>query len=146
NVGADVVTAFPVVPCAGAPASYGRAGVGGGEPAEDEGPASAPPPPPAKAITQPPKVLYCILGNGEQIKIDKDNLIIGRSRTCDIIIQSAKISRQHASITRAGDDFFMEDLGSANGVWKDGEKITRSKIEPGDVYTISEESLTFELR
>jgi len=90
--------------------------------------------------------MYVTLLSGESIKIDKDTMIVGRSRTCDVIIPSAKVSRQHASISRVNGELFVEDLGSANGVWKDGEKVGRSKIDDGDVYTISEETLTFELR
>jgi hypothetical protein len=91
-----------------------------------------------------PAVLYCTLLNGERVKCDKDTMIIGRSRTCDVVIPSAKVSRQHASITLSGGVWFLEDLGSANGVWRSGEKISRSEIRDGDVFTISEETLTFD--
>jgi pSer/pThr/pTyr-binding forkhead associated (FHA) protein len=73
-------------------------------------------------------------------------MIIGRSRTCDVIIPSAKVSRQHASLTRMGEDYYIEDLGSANGVWIRGEKITRVKVSNGDQFTISDETLTFDQR
>ncbi len=62
------------------------------------------------------------------------------------MIPSAKVSRQHASLSRVDGDYFIEDLGSANGVWLNGEKITRIKVSHGDVYTISDELLTFEQR
>ena len=73
-------------------------------------------------------------------------MVIGRSRTCDVVIPSAKISRQHASLSRIDGDLFIEDLGSANGLWLNGEKVTRAKINVGDKYTISDETLTFEER
>lgn len=140
------VAAFPVVPPASLPASYGRFGAYGGSSAP-----SVPAPPPvhaiAKAKTETPKHFYCLLANGEAIKIDKDTMVIGRSRTCDIVIPSAKVSRQHASVSRVDGELYMEDLGSANGVWRGGEKIaSRTRINAGDVFTISEETLTFELR
>ena len=53
-------------------------------------------------------------------KIDKDTFIIGRSRTCDLVIPSSKVSRQHSGICRENGEYYIEDLGSANGVWKDG--------------------------
>jgi hypothetical protein len=157
--------AFPVVPCIGAPATYGRlqgqpvapsippdSGDNGvPEEVEEEAappPSAPPPPPPAKGATVSlSKALFCILGSGDAIRVEKDSAIVGRSRNCDIVIPSAKVSRQHASISRVADDYFIEDLGSANGVWRDGEKMAgRVKIEHGDVFTISEESLTFEFR
>ena len=144
--------ALPVVPPAGAPALYGRfggtplSGGGGGG-----GAVSSKPPPaqpnPGKQRTEPPRTFYCLLATGESIKIDKDQMVIGRSRTCDIVIQSAKVSRQHASVTRGDTEVFIEDLGSANGVWRNGERLAvKTKIMNGDVFTISEETLTFELR
>ena len=86
------------------------------------------------------------LQNGEAIQIDKDTMIVGRSRTCDVVIPSAKVSRQHASISRVDGDLYIEDLGSANGVWFNGEKVTRAKINNGDAFTISDETLLFECR
>ena len=80
------------------------------------------------------------------IRVDKDTMIIGRSRTCDVVIPSAKVSRQHASLSRVDGDLYIEDLGSANGVWLNGEKITRAKVNPGDTFTISDETLMFEDR
>lgn len=88
----------------------------------------------------------CTLASGETIRVDKDSMVIGRSRTCDIVIPSAKVSRQHASITFSGGELWIEDLGSANGVWHDGEKVTRTKVAHGDTFTISDEVLRFEVR
>lgn len=134
------LAAFPVVPCTALGGGQQRAATahvrGNGAAAARAKPAPA----------EVPKTWYCLLQNGDQIKLDKDTMVIGRSRTCDVVIPSAKVSRQHASLARAGDDYFIEDLGSANGVWLRGEKITRVKVAPGDVFTISDETLTFEQR
>ncbi len=144
------LAAFPVVPCTGV-LGIQRAATAhaGGVPAPVEKPAAPPPAngaPAKRAKAAAPKVWYCTLQNGESIKLDKETMIIGRSRTCDIVIPSAKVSRQHASLGRDGEDYFIEDLGSANGVWRAGEKITRVKVMPGDIYTISDETLTFDQR
>jgi hypothetical protein len=158
--------AFPVLPCAGPAAqvaytpsgapAHSASGNGAGGPAvaavtpEPPPPVPAPPPAREKEPERPRKdkarELFVTLLSGESIKLDKDTMIIGRSRTCDIVIPSAKVSRQHASITRVSGEFFLEDLGSANGVWKDGEKVGRTKISAGDVFTISEETLTFDAK
>lgn len=103
-------------------------------------PVRAPTPVPAR------RLWVCTLASGEAIRIDKDSMVIGRSRACDIVIPSAKVSRQHASITRTGGELWIEDLGSANGVWHDGDKVTRTKIANGDTFTISDETLLFEVR
>lgn len=140
------LAAFPVVPTAGRLAStaldlVGSMTMGGVAPAQSL--VSSPPPP---RVSQPAqkKQLYCLLAGGEEFLINKDNMVIGRSRTCDVVVPSAKVSRQHAGIAMQNGKFFIEDLGSANGVWKDGERINgRMEIKDGDVFSISEESLTF---
>ena len=144
-------SALPIVPPAGAPALYGRFGgaplAGGATSSPASAPAPAMPSGGGKPKTEPPRTFYCLLASGEAIKIDKDQMVIGRSRTCDIVIPSAKVSRQHASVTRGDAEVFIEDLGSANGVWRNGERLAgKTKILNGDVFTISEETLTFELR
>jgi hypothetical protein len=156
---AQQLVAIPVVPPASLPALYGRFGGGGAHaPASPaQGRESAAPAPgardnggqarPTPAAVRPARSFFCVLANGEAHKIDKDHMVVGRSRTCDIIIQSAKVSRQHAAVVREGNDVFIEDLGSANGVWRNNERLAqRAKINPGDVFVISEETLSFELR
>lgn len=47
--------------------------------------------------------------------------VVGRSKSCDVVIRDHYISRRHAKIYREGDDFFVEDLDSANGTTVGGE-------------------------
>ena len=135
ELSARPLAAFPVVPCAGRVS-------GNGAPMPTAAPAAE------LAVAPPPPARNWVVGlqNGELINIDKDTMIIGRSRTCDVVIPSAKVSRQHASLSRVDGDLYIEDLGSANGVWLNGEKITRAKVSPGDTFTISDETLRFEDR
>lgn len=83
------------------------------------------------------------LDSGARIPIDKPTMVIGRSRTCDVIIPSAKVSRQHATLSRVGADLFIEDLGSANGTWRGDHKVSRDRLQPGDTIRISDETLRF---
>ncbi|MCK6549428.1 FHA domain-containing protein [Myxococcota bacterium] len=104
---------------------------------------------PAKAAAKPAparKTLYVVNSAGDMHKIEKDTFIIGRSRTCDLVIPSSKVSRQHSGICRENGEYYIEDLGSANGVWRDGVKIQKEKIKDGDEFMISEEVLKFIFR
>ena len=92
------------------------------------------------------KTLYVVNSAGDMHKIDKETFIIGRSRTCDLVIPSSKVSRQHGGVCRENGEHYIEDLGSANGVWKDGVKIQKEKIKDGDEFMISEEVLKFIFR
>ena len=119
---------------------------GRSEASRDSGsPRSEPPPPPRP---EPPlqRTLYVVNNAGDMHKVDKETFIIGRSRTCDLVIPSSKVSRQHSGICRENGEYFIEDLGSANGVWKDGVKIQKEKVHDGDEFMISEEILKFVFR
>jgi hypothetical protein len=150
RAGRQELVAFPVIPCAGMNGAQRSVGNGAlGHPMHTpqalESPARAPTPPRAPTPA-PQRSWFCTLANGESIRVDKDTMTVGRSRTCDIVVPSAKVSRQHASLSWTGTELFIEDLGSANGVWLNGEKITRTRVSEGDVYTISDETLTFSMR
>jgi hypothetical protein len=98
-------------------------------------------PPPKKPAV---KDTLCVISSaGEMQKVEKDRFIIGRSRNCDLVISSSKVSRQHAGISRESGDYFIEDLGSPNGVWRNGVKITKEKIRDGDEFMLSDEVIKF---
>ena len=59
-------------------------------------------------------------------------LLVGRGDDAGLRIASANISRQHARLTPAGDELLVEDLGSANGTWLNGKRITRANARHGD--------------
>jgi len=121
-------------------------------PAPTRPPAPAPAPSPSRpAMAAAPRaeraVLY-VIGeeSGTEKKVDKDIFIIGRSSKCDLVINSVKVSREHAIITRERGEYFIEDLGSANGTWYKGEKIEKMKIKDGDEIFICDEKFKFVLR
>lgn len=51
-------------------------------------------------------------------------LRIGRGPECEIWLDTPSVSRQHAIVTNAGGRLFVEDRGSRNGVFVNGDKIT----------------------
>lgn len=84
--------------------------------------------------------------DGSEWEVARDRFLIGRGRHCDLVIDSAKVSREHAAIVRDGDAWFIEDLGSANGTWHDQERIQRRRIEDGDEYFVCAERLRCALK
>ena len=57
--------------------------------------------------------------------------VIGREGS-EISLQDGSLSRQHARISTSDHDIWIEDLGSTNGTYLNGERINRSKIRFGD--------------
>lgn len=54
----------------------------------------------------------------------RDTIVIGRGVECDVVVKDAKASRRHCRLTRQKTEFVLEDLGSRNGTFVDGTKIT----------------------
>jgi len=57
----------------------------------------------------------------------KSTIIIGRSETADVLINNSLISRNHTKIYKNGNKYFIEDLGSMNGTYVNGQKISGKK-------------------
>lgn len=53
-----------------------------------------------------------------------ESIIVGRDASADVLIDGLLVSRQHARLTRTGDGATITDLGSTNGTWVDGQRIT----------------------
>ena len=62
----------------------------------------------------------------------RDGLLLGRSRECDVFIESQEISRQHARLRVRPESVVVEDLNSTNGTFVNDERITTTSMEPGD--------------
>jgi pSer/pThr/pTyr-binding forkhead associated (FHA) protein len=59
-------------------------------------------------------------------------IVIGRSSELDMVLVEDMVSRRHSKITVTGDQIFIQDLGSTNGTFVNGEKVKRAKLNEGD--------------
>lgn len=71
-------------------------------------------------------------GNEQRITLDRDEYVLGRDPTVSIPLRDRKVSRQHARIFLKGSTYYIEDLGSVNGVLAGGNAIqSPRKLSPG---------------
>jgi hypothetical protein len=90
--------------------------------------------------------LYLMAESGQLDRIGKDRFVIGRGKHCDFIINSGKVSREHAVIVRDDGAYYIEDLGSSNGTWFNKQRIKRKQVEDGDEFFICNEKIKLVLR
>ena len=62
-----------------------------------------------------------------------DSVMVGRDRTCSIVLAHPAVSRRHARITLSGPSPLLEDLQSANGTYVNNARIDRATLKPGDI-------------
>lgn len=89
-----------------------------------------PSPPPARH-----DVIYLVIrddrGVEQRVQMVGEALRFGRGLDNDVVLDSLSVSRDHARLTRAG-DLAIEDLGSRNGTFVNGQRIQRARVAPGD--------------
>ncbi|HKI95428.1 MAG TPA: adenylate/guanylate cyclase domain-containing protein [Gemmatimonadales bacterium] len=69
-------------------------------------------------------------------------LVVGRAATSDVPVYDPTISRRHAEVTLTEDGLTVRDLGSSNGTFLNGSRITESRAGDGDVIAFGKVAFT----
>lgn len=83
-------------------------------------------------------------GRAVPIPDPPDVLQIGRGESCDVALSDADLSREHASIRRADDGIWVEDLASKNGVKVNGRAVDRRRLRDQDELALGKTRLRFD--
>jgi FHA domain len=111
------------------------------EPVVEAEPEPAPPPRGKAGLT-------LFVAGRDPYRMTGESFTIGRGKTCDFVIESNRVSREHCRIAKEASDYVLEDLNSSNGTFfgPNKEKVTRRKIKDGDEFTLGTEKIRFQIR
>jgi hypothetical protein len=77
---------------------------------------------------------------GAAFTLEGDQLTIGRDSTNEIVINDAEVSRRHARLTFQGGKYVLEDLGSTNGTFVNGQRLAGPRVlKAGEVVSFGEQ-------
>lgn len=79
---------------------------------------------------------------GQELLLTEGTYLVGRDASCHILLDDAKVSRRHARINVRGEQVSIDDLGSMNGLYVNGVRLTGSQpLFDGDWLTAGSEEL-----
>ena len=75
---------------------------------------------------------------GQEIELAKDEFVIGRIEGNDLVIPEPSVSRRHARLLRQGQQVLLEDLGSSNGTFVNGQRLISAPfpLKSGDTFIV----------
>lgn len=87
----------------------------------------------------PSRTLYLSHKGAHPVEVVGDRFVLGRGKHCQFVIDSTRVSREHAAIVREGNELFIEDLKSSNGTWFEKNRIAKRRINDGDEFLLGSE-------
>jgi flagellar hook-basal body complex protein FliE len=70
---------------------------------------------------------------------------IGRSDQCDIAVKDGSMSGKHAEVSKFNGEIKCKDLGSANGIYVNGEKVEEAELYDGDILRLGQTSIRVDI-
>ena len=71
-------------------------------------------------------------------------LTVGREGHNDVVISDVRCSREHCVFRKLNDHWYVDDLGSSNGTFVNGNRVERTqKLRPGDRITVASQKLMY---
>lgn len=77
---------------------------------------------------------------GTVYALDSDQISIGRDSSNEIPVNDAEVSRRHARLTFQGGKYVLEDMGSTNGTFVNGQRLSGPRVlKSGEVISLGEQ-------
>src|SRR5690606_17105326 len=81
-------------------------------------------------------VMFRADGERRSFSLPREMTVIGRREDCDLRIPLGDVSRKHCRLVQEGGTLRLEDLGSSNGTYHNGQRVQEATISPGDTIQI----------
>ncbi|NTU83784.1 MAG: DUF3662 and FHA domain-containing protein [Chloroflexales bacterium] len=104
---------------------------------------SATTPSPAPARRSHALLLLQAPGGPQPIPVESTTVTLGRGLGNDVILEDTRVSRHHAQLRYKQRRFWITDLGSTNGTFINGQRVTETALRDGDVISLGGLELTF---
>lgn len=90
---------------------------------------------------------YLLRYHGTDLRLPEDRpMVIGRSPECDICVNDPGVSRKHAQLKVEPEGVWVEDLGSQNGVYVNGNRIERATcLKTGDWFRVGRDEFALRI-
>lgn len=96
-------------------------------------------------MTAPVAHLFLHLPDGQRhdFEVARAAVLIGRALTNDIVLPDTRVSRTHARLDCSPAGCTLTDLGSPNGTWVNGQRVSSAALASGDSVSLGKSRLTF---
>lgn len=99
----------------------------------------------SRAGAQPVRPVACVVFGNQQTPLLPGANVIGRAPDAAVPCHAPGVSRHHARIVVSQNEATLEDLGSKNGTYLRGARVTAARLADGDEIRLGMASLTFRL-
>ncbi|HTS01004.1 MAG TPA: FHA domain-containing protein [Thermoanaerobaculia bacterium] len=70
--------------------------------------------------------------------------VVGRDADCDVVLSSRSVSRKHAILEKKGEAWVVRDLGSANGLYVEGKRVSEAPVPSGTSLRFGDVEASFD--
>lgn len=77
------------------------------------------------------------MGGGDTIPLKKQQLLVGRRESCDIVLRFANVSAHHCQLSIDSGYWYVRDLGSRNGIKVNNVRVQEKRLDPGDILHVA---------
>jgi hypothetical protein len=101
-----------------------------------------------RAVAPPPEEAAAralLTMDGKTFVLDQPRAVVGRSRRCDFVVEDPNISRRHFELQQRGQEWYVVDLESTNGIAVNGHRVSTARLQAGDEIVAGTSRMRFNL-